>query len=74
MLFIFQLSFVFLSSQIIFSFLISWQNLFMKHFKYVSCQSGGSAPEPPAGAALRTPEPPATCTPSPVPPTAACQQ
>ena len=26
------------------SCLISWQNLFMKHFKFVSWQSGGSAP------------------------------
>ena len=31
------------------SFLISWQNLFMKHFKFVSWQSGGSAPQPPPG-------------------------
>ena len=59
------------------SCLISWQNLFMKHFKFVSWKSGGSAPAPragaspldPTGAAPRTPAPPSACTPFPVQPT-----
>ena len=37
------------------SCLILWQNLFMKHFKFASWQSGGSAPNPPLGLRSWTP-------------------
>ena len=39
------------------SCLISWQNLFMKHFKYVSWQSGGWAPDPRASLPPSRPPP-----------------
>ena len=61
---------------------ISWHNLFMKHFKFVSWQSGGpspvgasplgrtrASPLDPTGAAPRTSPSPSTSTPSPVLPT-----
>ena len=59
------------------SCLISWHNLFMKHFKFVSWQSGGSVPRTPRRGfapglhrgCARTSPPPSTSTPSPASPT-----
>ena len=44
------------------SCLISWQNLFMKHFKCVSCQSGAPPPPPNPPPGLQSLKPPISIT------------